>query len=413
MALRILQICNKPILPANDGGSLAMLRMAEGLHDAGHSVTSLSIHTVKHPWLPEKIGEENLQKFHMDSVFIDTSVRWLPAFLSLFKTSSYNIDRFYNLGFEARLIEILSRNAFDIVQLESLYVCPYIATIRRISKAKIVLRAHNTESAIWFKNAEEESDPFRKLWFRDLAGKLERYERKVLNEVDAVVPITRDDEIRLKNLGGIKPMHTSTFAMNGKQYAVHNAQESQAATPELRTAHRVQPTVFHIGSMDWKPNHDGIQWLVNEIWPLVLKEIPEAQLHLAGREMRTEDFAGKPNIVAHGEVADAAAFMAEHDIMAVPLRSGGGIKVKVIEGMFAGKAIVTTYVGAEGIAMLSNKDYLHAETAPEFAAQLVVLLKDDAKAEELGRNAQKCAGENHELSRATQKLSDFYATILR
>lgn len=387
-----------------------MLRIAEGLHDAGHEITSLAIHTAKHPWLPEKIGEENIRKFRMDSVFIDTSVRWLPAFLSLFKTSSYNIDRFYNLGFEARLIEILSRNTFDIVQLEGLYVCPYINTIRRISQAKIVLRAHNTESAIWHKNAEEESDPFKKLWFRDLAGKLERYERTVLNEVDAIVPITKDDEVRLRNLGATKPMHTSTFAM---KQSVRSAQYAVGIEPELRTAHRELTTVFHIGSMDWKPNHDGIQWLVNEIWPLVLKQIPEATLHLAGREMRKEDFAGKPGVVAHGEVADAAVFMAQHSIMAVPLRSGGGVKVKVIEGMFAGKAIVTTTVGAEGIALLNGMDYLHAETAPEFAQQLIYLLKNPETAQKMGHNAQKSAAQNHELSLATQKLSDFYATILR
>lgn len=411
------------MLPANDGGSLAMLRLAEGLHDAGHQITSLAIHTTKHLWLPEKIGEENLKKFRMDAVYVDTSVRWLPAFLSLFKTSSYNIDRFYNLGFEARLIEILSRNPFDIVQLEGLYVCPYINTIRRVSKAKIVLRAHNTESAIWHKHAEETSEPFKKLWFRDLAGKLERYERNILNEVDAIVPITKDDEVRLREMGALKPMHTSTFAM--KQFAVRGEQnavrttlsgdnnEGRTADSPLRTAHSSPRTVFHIGSMDWKPNHDGIQWLVNEIWPLVLKEIPEAQLHLAGREMRKEDFAGKPGVVAHGEVADAAAFMAQHHIMAVPLRGGGGVKVKVIEGMFAGKAIVTTTVGAEGIALRNNIDYLHADTTQEFAAQLIALLKNEQLTLELGHNAQKCAVENHELSLATRKLSDFYASILR
>jgi glycosyltransferase involved in cell wall biosynthesis len=391
------------MLPANDGGSLAMLRMAEGFHEAGHEVTSFAICTTKHPWLPEKIGEETVRRFHMDAVFIDTSVRWLPAFLSLFKTSSYNIDRFYNFGFEARLIEILSRNEFDIVQLEGLYVCPYINTIRRVSKAKIVLRAHNTESAIWHKHAEETAEPFKKLWFRDLAGKLERYERNVLNEVDAIVPITNDDEVRLREMGATKPMHTSTFAMK----AVGSAQYAAGS------AHASLRTVFHIGSMDWKPNHDGIQWLVTDIWPLVLKEIPDAQLHLAGREMRKEDFAGNAGVVAHGEVADAAAFMAQHNILAVPLRGGGGVKVKVIEGMFAGKAIVTTTIGAEGIALKPGTDYLHADAAPEFAAHLITLLKNPQQTQELGRNAQKCAFENHELSLATRKLSDFYATILR
>ena len=377
-----------------------MWRMSEGLANAGHDVTILSINTDKHPWLPNRIGSENLSRFKMDSVYINTSVRWLPAFLSLFKTSSYNIDRFYNLGFEARLIELLSKNQYDIVQLESLYVCPYIATIRRISKAKIVLRAHNTESAIWQKNAEEETEPFKKIWFRDLAGKLERYERKVVNEVDAIVPITADDEARLKTFTThAVPMHTSTFAMQ------------KTIQPEAGNA---QPgTVFHIGAMDWKPNHDGVNWLVNDVWTLVLKSIPAAQLHLAGKDMKVEDFSGKPGIVAHGEVENATEFMSRYNIMAVPLRSGGGVKVKVIEGMFAGKAIVTTKIGAEGIALKHTSEFLLAENAEEFAKHLVTLLNNTEMARELGRNAQKSANENHELSRVTEKLSDFYRTILR
>lgn len=401
MALRILQICNKPPLPAIDGGAVAMWRMSQGLADEGHDVTILSVHTDKHPWLPGKIGEENIRKFKMDSVYIDTSVRWLPAFLWLFKTTSYNIDRFYNLGFEARLIEILTHTKFDIVQLESLYVCPYIATIRRVSTAKVVLRAHNTESAIWQKNADEETEPFKKMWFRDLAGKLERYEKKVLNEVDAVVPITQDDEKRLKAFVTKPiPFHTSTFAMKN-------------SSSERGTGHREQGTVFHIGAMDWKPNYDGVHWLANEIWPIVLQSVPDAKLHLAGKSMSKTEFAGKPGVIAHGEVADANEFMSHYNIMAIPLRSGGGVKVKAIEGMFAGKAIVTTKVGAEGIAMVDKQEFLLANTTQEFAEHLVTLLRNNKLAADLGQNVQKCAVENHELSRVTKKLSDFYATILR
>ncbi len=401
MALRILQLCNKPPLPAIDGGALAMWRMAQGLAAEGHEVSILSVHTLKHPWAPEKVGEENVRKYKMDSVYIDTSVKWLPAFLSLFKTSSYNIDRFYNLGFEARLIELLTRSQFDIVQLESLYMCPYIATIRRVCKAKIVLRAHNTESAIWQKNADDETDPFKKIWFRDLAGKLERYEEQIVSEVDAIIPITLDDEHRLRVMAKRSvPMHTCTFAM------YNDAPTSGSVT--------VDPmSVFHIGAMDWKPNHDGIHWLVNEIWPLVLKEIPEAKLHLAGKNMQVQEFSGKTGVVSHGEVDDSKAFMAQYNIMAIPLRSGGGVKVKVIEGMFAGKAIVTTKIGSEGIAILDNQEFLLATTAVEFATHLVTLLRNPRLASELGQNAQKCALENHELSRVTKKLSDFYTTILR
>lgn len=404
--LHILQLCNKPPIPAKDGGCLAMLRMTEGFLQAGHNITVLSIATAKHPWHPEKADASFLAATKMDAVHIDTSVRWLPAFLALFKTSSYNIDRFYSLGFEARLVEILAKNEFDIVQLESLYLCPYISAIRRLSKAKIVLRAHNTESAIWMKNASEESDPFKKLWFKDLAGKLERYEQKSIAAVDAIVTITAEDETRLRNLGAKVPIHVATFAMQNTVRRTENLTQPGAENRALRT-------VFHIGSMDWKPNYDGIKWFVKDIWPLVIAEVPDAVLHLAGRSMNKEEFSGMNNIVAHGEVDDADKFMSAYHVMIVPLNGGGGVKVKMVEGMFAGKAIVTTSVGAEGIAGKSGHDFLQSESATGFAGHIINLLSNQSLAEEIGRNAKKTACENHELSRVTGKLCDFYRTILR
>lgn len=397
--LRILQLCSKPPVPAIDGGCLAMLRMAEGLLAEGHTVRILAIATDKHPFSEEKIHADFRAKTKYDALHVDTNVRWLPAFLSLFKTSSYNIDRFYSFGFEARLTEILAREEYDIVQLESLYMCPYIRVIRKLSRAKIVLRAHNTESDIWTKNASEETDPFRKLWLRDLAGKLERYERNAFNEVDAIIPITTQDEKRIREMDARVHMHTATFAMT-------------RSTAEPGTGNRGSGTVFHIGAMDWKPNHDGVKWLVEKVWPLVVAKNPEAQLHLAGKGMDIAEFSGIKNVVAHGEVKDAAEFMNQHSILAIPLQSGGGVKVKMIEGMFAGKAIVTTPVGAEGIAGKIGTDFLVAITAEEFASKLLELIGDPQAVFELGSNAQKTALENHDLKRVTEKLSDFYRSIL-
>ena len=177
-----------------------MLRIAEGLMQYGCTVRQLSIATDKHPWLPEKIDPAFLHATKADAIYVNTNVRWLPAFLSLFKSSSYNVDRFYSLSFEARLIETLAAEEFEIIQLESLYMAPYIPAIRRMSKGKIVLRAHNAESDIWKKYADEESDILKRKWFRDLADKLARYERNTLEIVDAVVPITQQDAVRLKNL---------------------------------------------------------------------------------------------------------------------------------------------------------------------------------------------------------------------
>ena len=397
MHLRILQICNKPPVPPRDGGCLAMLRMTEGLLSAGCTVHVLAIETDKHRFERSSQFEDLIARTRMDALYVDTNVRWVPAFLSLFKSSSYNVDRFYSLGFESRLISQLAENEYDIIQLESLYVASYIPAIRRMTKAKIVLRAHNTESEIWKKYAEESNDAFKKIWFRDLARKLEHFETKAIQSVDAVIPITREDELRLRKMSTeSKPFHTCTFSMK------ENTRENK---PEE------DKTVFHIGAMDWKPNYDGVEWLCNDVWPLVLKSVPEATLHLAGKSLdRGIDFGNK--IQNHGEVESAADFMSCYSIMAVPLHSGGGVKIKVIEGLFAGKPVVTTSVGSEGISCKDGEDIELADDAATFAAKLIDLLQNPAKARAIGESGKKTARENHELGRVTQKLCDFYSKLI-
>lgn len=397
-ALRILQLCNKPPFPAVDGGCLAMLRMAEGLIDARCELTILSIATSKHPWMPLKANPEFLHRTSADSVFVDTAVKSIPALLSYFKSESYNVQRFYSLEFEKKLIALLEKKEFDIIQLESLFMSPYIEAIRKASKAKIVLRAHNTESAIWKKYSDEEKGSIKKIWFRDLAAKLEKQERSTLNKIDGLVSITPQDEQRLLALGAQCATHLSTFAMTEKSNSI----------PRLVN----DKTVFHIGAMDWKPNADGIEWLLKKVWPIVLRQIPDAQLHLAGKGMKVSEYAPVPNVTLHGEVENAKEFMQPYRVMAVPLFSGGGVKIKVIEGLFNGKPIVTTSIAAEGLAVTNGYDIAIADTPEVFASEICQLLLDDTKAEKLQANSLKTAKENHELSRVTAKLCDFYRTIV-
>lgn len=397
MSLKILQICNKPPVPPRDGGCLAMLRMTEGFLEAGCTVHVLAIETDKHRFQKTAEFAELVKRTSMDAVYVNTAVRWLPAFLSLFKSSSYNIDRFYSLGFESRLISQLAENEYDIVQLESLYVAPYVPAIRRMSKAKIVLRAHNTESEIWKKYAEETEDTFKKIWFRDLARKLEMYERKALQNVEAVVPITLQDEQRLRAMSPEQQQfHTATFAMHETTSIDQSVQDR---------------TVYHIGAMDWKPNYDGVEWLCREVWPLVLKSVPDAELHLAGKSLDSQINFGE-RIHNHGEVKSAAEFMSRYQVMAVPLHSGGGVKIKVIEGLFSGKPVVTTPIGAEGIACTNGVDIAIADNAADYARNIVELLLNPGKAAMMGEAGKKTAAENHELGRVTEKLCDFYNKLI-
>ncbi|MBE9480552.1 MAG: glycosyl transferase family 1, partial [Bacteroidetes bacterium] len=143
--MKILMLCNKSPYPPKEGGPIAMNMIIEGLIDANHQVKVLAINTNKYFTNINEIPEEYRKKTNIEAVYIDLSIKPLDAFLNLFTNKSYHVQRFISKNFENKLIEILKNESFDIIQLETLFITPYIETIRKYSKAKIVLRAHNIE----------------------------------------------------------------------------------------------------------------------------------------------------------------------------------------------------------------------------------------------------------------------------
>jgi hypothetical protein len=191
--MKILQLCNKPPLPAVDGGCIAMNNITQGLLNSGHEVRILTIETVKHPMLREQMPAEYLEKTAIDSVFIDTSLNLIDAFSALVTSDSYNVSRFFSPDFDRKLIAILSREKFDIIHLESLFMTPYLSTIRRYSKAPVVLRSHNLEYIIWERMAEVSKNRAKKAYLNLLSRQLKKYETSVINKVDGIAAISNED----------------------------------------------------------------------------------------------------------------------------------------------------------------------------------------------------------------------------
>lgn len=164
--------------------------------------------------------------------------------------------------------------------------------------------------------------------------------------------------------------------------------------------------------MDWMPNQESIDWLLTDIWPLIHSQEPQVSLYLAGRKM-PERFLEKSGdgLYVEGEVADANAYIADKQINVVPLLSGSGIRVKIIESMAAGKVVVTTSVGAQGIDYEDGKNILIANTPQEFADQIKRLADNPSFCREIGQNARRLAEEHYDRNRLGKQLVDFYHNI--
>ena len=397
--MKILQICNKPPLPPVDGGCIAMNAITEGLLEEKHSVRVFSIATDKHPFLPEQIDKTYLKETEFESIYIDTSIKIPEAFMNLFSKESYNIKRFYSPLFEKKLVEILKKETFDIIHLESLYITPYLATIRKYSNAKIILRAHNVEHEIWSRLAENTNHPLKSLYLGLLSKRLESYESQMINKVDGIAAITDVDAMHFKEMGAEIPIVSIPLSIKTKE--------------SIPTGNEADPlSIFYLGSFDWLPNREGIKWFLNKIWPHLSEHHPGLKLYIAGRNMPPAmKKIDLKNVEITGEVENAADFMLSKSVMIVPLLSGSGIRVKIIEAMSLGKTIISTDTGAEGINYTDGENILIANTPLEFAKGITKCLEDTDFALHLGNNAKELVKSYYSREMVTEKLVKFYTEI--
>lgn len=397
--LNILFICNKSPWPASEGGPIAMNQLIEGLADAGHNIKVVAINTNKYAVKPQDIPEQYQKKTNIELVYINLAIKPISAFLNLFTNKSYHVERFISKEFRHKLKEIFEGQTFDIVQIETLFMSPYINTIRKYSNAKIVLRAHNIEHLIWKRVAQNSKNPLKKYYVGHLAKTLELYERQIVKNYDGIVPITAKDAVFFK-LQTSTPIMPLPFGLD---------------TDKIICDFKIKPelSLFHIGSMNWIPNEEGIKWFIDQVWPLVEEKLPEVKLYLAGREMPEWLLKLKrKNIIVVGEVDNAHDFIRSKSISIAPLFSGSGIRIKIIESMALGRAVISTTIGAEGINIENGKNILIANTAQEYFEAIELLYSKNEIADEMGRNARLLIDQEHSTKKLISKLEGFYEQIL-
>jgi polysaccharide biosynthesis protein PslH len=279
-------------------------------------------------------------------------------------------------------------------------VSAYVPAIRKVSTGKIVLRSHNIEYKLWKRNAEVASNPLKKVYFSFLAERLKKYEEESLHSYDAVAAITKEDaQWFIDNKFG-KPLKVIPFGIDFNKVVTEKKVDTE------------KYSVFHIGAMDWQPNLDGLNWFLNDIWNKVSKAYPDIKLYLAGRKMPEEIIKmSKANIIVIGEVEDAHEFMMSKGLMIVPLLSGGGMRVKIIEGMALGKVIITTTLGAEGINYKNGENILIADTPEEFVNCVISYLESSDHLNSIGKKAKLVAEQQYNNSVICKELTELFDSI--
>ena len=245
--MKILIISTKLPYPPKDGGAIATLNMATGMADTGNEVVMLSMNTPKHFFPPDDIPGSLRDKITFHAVPVDTRIH-RAKFLAnlLFSGLPYNATRFHSDDFLSELKRLLSATRFDIIQMEGPYLDHYLPAIRQYSGARIAFRSHNLEHEIWSGRAKSTRNPFIRYYLSVLSRRIRRLEKKLLDEVDFLVPISGKDLEGFRQMGLNIPFLICPTGLNLKEYT------GMDQTGEF--------SLFFIGALDWGPNTEGLDW---------------------------------------------------------------------------------------------------------------------------------------------------------
>lgn len=373
---------------------IGIINLTRGFAEQGHQVTVLSLNTRKHYFDPDKLPESIRNIAQFIAVDINTDINLPSAFINLFAGGSYNIERFYSKEFKGKIAEVLSQQQFDMILLEGIYLVQYMDVIRENSKATVVLRPQNVEHIIWERLHEGESNAIRRQYLRLLAGRMKKYEQENINKADILIPVSEKDMALFVEEGCTLPHIAIPTGYVFNELPAIDEEEDNA--------------VAFIGGMDWAPNREGVEWFIDRVWGRVLDRIPDARFYIAGRNFPADMMnIDKNGVIPLGEVEDSQKFLLSKSILAVPLFAGSGMRVKVVEAMALGRAIVSTSIGAESLSYTHGKDILIADKSGSFALAIVKLLNHREDRMELGSNAQQLVRDKYDNRKICSAIIDF------
>ncbi len=381
---KILILTNRVPYPLKDGGNLAMHAMIEGYHRAGWQVYLLSMNTSRHYIKHSQLEKLFTDLYAFEWVDINNDLKWHDILKNFFfSRQPEHAKRFFQPEFNKKLTGILAAFDPDVVQVESVYLSTYLPTIQKHSFALTVLRIHNVEYQIWKGLAKKRKNGLKKVYLETLTARIRDFEREAWKAYDLLLPITEKDASLIARLEDVHDIVVAPFSIEvGKM--------EKSTTPEKWVG-------YHIGAMDWIANRDGIQWFLDEAWPKIRRVVPGFEFYFAGRNMPPEfmniDIKG---VYCLNEVPSAEEFIADKKILIVPLWSAGGIRVKILEAMAAGKIVISTPTGIKGIDARPGEHYLVARKPEDFARSIKWCFEHPQEAEAMAQRARNLVKEKYE-----------------
>ncbi|HUI79473.1 MAG TPA: glycosyltransferase [Bryobacteraceae bacterium] len=379
--MKVLWVNTNFMHPTTKGGQIRTLEMLRHLH-RWHEIHYVAIENPAQPEGPARAHEYSFKAypFHHRIPGKRSAAFWGALARGLISPIPVAVGRFHPPGMGPFLEELIRREQFDCAVVDHLAPAAYFPDLRHA-----VLFQHNVETVIWRRHREHAADPLRRWYFGLQAERMYEYERRVCLQAGQIVAVSATDADEMRRLFGVTRVSEIPTGVNLEYFH----------PPETRPAESAD--LVFVGSMDWLPNVDGVLYFVHEVLPLIRKQRPGCSMAIVGRtppSSVTELTERDPAIRVTGTVPDIRPYLWGSAVSVVPLRIGGGTRLKIYEAMAARIPVVSTTIGAEGLTIHPPNDIRIADTPEEFARRCLELLDDAAERQRVADCAWKMVRAN-------------------
>jgi glycosyltransferase involved in cell wall biosynthesis len=400
-SLTVLQIVPRIPFPLDDGGKIGIYGITKSLFIRGHRVILLGFY--ENGFNYEAIESGNL----LSDISIlkclknDNTVNYLKLGFSLLDSMPFSIKKYFNEGMFKLIDSIFNKEKIDIVHIDHLQMAQYGLYIKNKYKLPIILREHNVECLNWYYYYKYLRNPIKKLYAFIQYKKLHNYESKTIGFFDKCLAISRLDALYLKKLNKKANIKILPASIDLDQYKT-NSNNSEVNS------------LLFIGSLDWFPNQEGIEWFIRNVFPFITSTVPNIKLYIAGKsQSKNIECLKKENIIMLTNVKDDKEIIRKASILICPIRIGSGVRIKNLIGMALKKAIVSTTLGCEGIECQNNKHIIITDNERDFADKIMFLLKNSIKKRHIEENAYILIKEKYSCEKVGEILErEYFETLL-
>jgi polysaccharide biosynthesis protein PslH len=398
--MKILQLCPKIPYPLTDGGSIGIFNITKELSLLGHEVHMIAL-SRNGKYEPDEL----LQYCSLTTIPLDSKTSVPGAIAALFSLSPYTTRKYWNSDVERQIVDIAAQGDFDLVHSDHLHMARYGQMVSDELGIPLVIREHNLEAVIVERFYQVQRNPLIKMYAYVEKKRLAVYERNVCGLAALNVMITADDEARLKSMNPDVRTIVAPAGVDTEYY--------QSTQPALADQSDSEISILSIASMDWKPNIDAVLWFCDEVLPKILDVNPSAVFKIIGRGIPPEvQKRSSPNVEIVGFVEDVRPDMERATVMVVPLRIGGGMRLKILDALAMKKAVVSTPIGCEGIDVMDGVNISVAANSTEFAASVSTLLRDANLRLALGESGRELVESQYSWATIVSCLAKEYQSVI-